>query len=460
MGYSTFTLYNTRGRQSQTWSMKSSRDQHHSRLFIRGESDETQNVAGCCSKRRVWLILWAAAGTLYVFACQATADLVGAGNEHDSAGVVIVDDLEPRLDSGTAWSVEASPEVEISGSARSGGLFSQILTSMRFRDGTIAVLEHSDVSIRFFSKSGEFRNSVGGRGSGPGEFFMMDMAAPVGPRSMLVADRDGRITLFRSSGTVEKTAKPAGVAYVLAIFSDATLLIDDYRPTSGTPGFSSTPGVTSGLLDSMDIGLIDISGERTHRIGKVPEAPPRSSSYPIPFGPRTHLATVGERFFSGYSARWRIDLLSRDGKLVRSIRRPWTPTPIGTEEVTRAYQSLIQSDRPEPYIRRMLEEKAGRREAPGFFPAFAQMLVSRDGLLWVRRYAGSEDWFQLMFGLSGASAPQAIWDVFAENGEWVVTVKTPDGLVVQEIGSDYVLGYALDSLGVPSVRLHRLVKKQ
>jgi hypothetical protein len=108
----------------------------------------------------------------------------------------------------------------------------------------------------------------------------------------------------------------------------------------------------------------------------------------------------------------------------------------------------------------MLEEKAGRREAPGFFPAFAQMLVSRDGLLWVRRYAGSEDWFQLMFGLSGASAPQAIWDVFAENGEWVVTVKTPDGLVVQEIGSDYVLGYALDSLGVPSVRLHRLVKKQ
>jgi hypothetical protein len=50
----------------------------------------------------------------------------------------------------------------------------------------------------------------------------------------------------------------------------------------------------------------------------------------------------------------------------------------------------------------------------------------------------------------------ARWIVLDMTGAAVATVRTPPDLWVLEIGADYVLGVAHDSLDVETVRLYRL----
>ena len=51
------------------------------------------------------------------------------------------------------------------------------------------------------------------------------------------------------------------------------------------------------------------------------------------------------------------------------------------------------------------------------------------------------------------------FDVFDVNGHWLSTVHLPSDLgLVREIGEDFVLAVWWDDLGVPYVRLYRLVK--
>ena len=55
------------------------------------------------------------------------------------------------------------------------------------------------------------------------------------------------------------------------------------------------------------------------------------------------------------------------------------------------------------------------------------MLVDRTGALWVSTPIDPP-------------ASASTWNVFAPDGAWLGTVTTPDGLRVDEIGVDYVIG--------------------
>ena len=46
-----------------------------------------------------------------------------------------------------------------------------------------------------------------------------------------------------------------------------------------------------------------------------------------------------------------------------------------------------------------------------------------------------------------------LWTVFDPEGQALGFVETPDGLEIDEIGEDYILGWVEDELGVESVQL-------
>jgi hypothetical protein len=50
----------------------------------------------------------------------------------------------------------------------------------------------------------------------------------------------------------------------------------------------------------------------------------------------------------------------------------------------------------------------------------------------------------------------ADWIVLDQQGRTVARVRTPPGVMVLEIGSDYILGLSRDELDVESVSLYRL----
>jgi hypothetical protein len=50
----------------------------------------------------------------------------------------------------------------------------------------------------------------------------------------------------------------------------------------------------------------------------------------------------------------------------------------------------------------------------------------------------------------------AEWIVLDDQGQTVARVQTPPGVMVLEIGSDYIVGLSRDELDVESVSLYRL----
>lgn len=87
-------------------------------------------------------------------------------------------------------------------------------------------------------------------------------------------------------------------------------------------------------------------------------------------------------------------------------------------------------------------------------PAFARILASPDGYLWVQRYATAAE--LLVTGPSEVAQDE--WTVFDPEGRWLGTVATPAGLHLHAIGHDEILGVWKDSLDVEYVRLHRIVR--
>jgi hypothetical protein len=81
-------------------------------------------------------------------------------------------------------------------------------------------------------------------------------------------------------------------------------------------------------------------------------------------------------------------------------------------------------------------------------------VAARDGHLWVEAHATHDE----LLGGSPGDVAAGRWSVFTPEGRWLGTARTPAGLRVTEIGADYVLGVAVDSLDVESVRLHAIVK--
>ncbi|MDH4045855.1 MAG: hypothetical protein OEW06_15510, partial [Gemmatimonadota bacterium] len=82
---------------------------------------------------------------------------------------------------------------------------------------------------------------------------------------------------------------------------------------------------------------------------------------------------------------------------------------------------------------------------PATFPAFGDLNVDAEGRLWVADYRAPDE-------------EQTTWTVFDAQGTLLGTIRTPPGLTVMEIGTDYLLGTWTDDLDVPYVRLYRLTR--
>jgi hypothetical protein len=137
------------------------------------------------------------------------------------------------------------------------------------------------------------------------------------------------------------------------------------------------------------------------------------------------------------------------------VRRPWTPE-ILSEEVKETWRGWRRSAFPEN-VEPFVEETLEREPMADHLPAFEEVLVSRDGYLWVQEQfplaeQTPETWER------GYPEGRSSWSVFGPNGRWLGTVLMPEALRVTEIGSDYVLGVWKDELDVSFVRLHRIVK--
>jgi hypothetical protein len=376
----------------------------------------------------------------------------------DSAGVQIVENPGPRWSGGLPWRVVAESVFEIGAAdgAETDQLYG-VQDAIRLEDGSIAIADGGTNRIRIYDRSGRHVRDLGGPGGGPGEFGMLAGIGMAGGRSIAAWDaRRKRLTHFDPDGRVthEVAADPR---HRLGLVSPAVGWFAAGTPVI-TPGFAARdllavpPGERRApeyyLHVRLDGGIDTVAVLRGReefviRQGRSLSAPP------LPFGRASHAAAGGDAFFGGESDRFEVRQWSPGGELRRVIRAAIEPRPVTPEHLARYEAERQEAGQRRGRVAALLgafsaaadpeEADLPHRET---LPFFDRIVVDRSGHLWVKEF--------------GFDREPGRWQVFGSDGGWLGALSTPAGFRITDVGHDYVLGVAIDSLGVERVRLYAL----
>ncbi len=365
--------------------------------------------------------------------------------ERDSAGIRIVEALRPLWGDSSPWSVDPEPVVDLtlSGSGRPHEFFRA--RSMKQRpDGSLMIADGSSREVRVFSATGEFLESFGGRGDGPGEFRNLRAIENAG--DSLLALGNGRVTVAAPDLAVVRTFSLPRFTNDLHYLDGGAILTESFspRPQENAPNEVNRHAEPLILFD-LDGARIDSIGETRGtesyayaRDGMVAGAPPL-------FGKTSHIAILGQRVFRGSSDAMQVEELDMSGNLVRILRIPGYPLDLSGAQVAAERDARLGGFRPgSTSVFRMVAEDLPDATTR---PAYAEILVDPSGAVWLELFRGESE----------QDRPRE-WLVLDADGTWLGTVEVPRRFTVMNITMETVLGVREDELDVEHPQVLRLTR--
>lgn len=152
-------------------------------------------------------VIVALVGIAVASACSPAGESSAPVEVWDSAGVTIVHSHGQEWGEGAAWSVASEPRVTI-GTLDGPGeyVLSHVSAAARQSDGDFVVVDGGAREVRLYDRDGTFVRTLGGPGSGPGEFQDPTHVLVAGADSLVVWDNANyRITRFDSAGVLAGT---------------------------------------------------------------------------------------------------------------------------------------------------------------------------------------------------------------------------------------------------------------
>jgi hypothetical protein len=363
----------------------------------------------------------------------------------DSAGVTIVENTGPTWQEGEAWSVSQEPRVDI-GVVDGDPNYQlyQARGSLRLRDGRIVVANRGSHDLRWYDEHGTFLRAAGGKGAGPGEFEDLRWMGVLPSDSVVAYDiTQRRLSVFDPQGTFIRSGTVRGPVYFAhSVLDDGSVLM--YRwssPENDGVSRRSTSVVRFGADRTILDTIVTVLGPEMES-GSMPGFQMIRS---LLFAHDAVMAPAGPLVYVGTQDRYEIDLWDTTGTLVASVRVDGDPMPVTDDWVDAYIEEAVAEVDPEVEQRR----RAALEETPHVetFPAYGSILVDTEGNLWVQDFL-----------LPGDHRPR--WTVFDPEHRMLGTVDMPPGVIVRQIGSDFVLGWWRDELDVEHVQLYDLIKPQ
>ena len=375
----------------------------------------------------------------------------------DSAGIEIIQN-GPRGDIDiVGWQIVEDPVLQI-GSLEGDPayLFEWIGDAMRLSDGRIVLTDRRSMNIRVFGQDGEHKGSFGRSGPGPKEFGGPPFLAFREPDTLVVwdgghfrlshYDLTGALLSQRSfSSTVVGFSITRGV-HAWQVSAEGSVL---------WAGRAASRGGTTGIDENYrSIALIDGPTENTQDFGVFPQGQGLMLDIGIGFGnwfaPSVR-GSLGPRPFRvaiSSPKKREIRFFDSSGELRRILRATIPRVPVNAE---------VRAQRREYLVDWALQFRlpAGRGEwvddqfpVPDSLPAIASIQWDRSDNLWVGRRVPDPNGTE-------------VFDVFDIDARWINTIRIPRELGnILEIGEDYVLTSWRDDLGVPYLRMYRLLKPE
>ena len=370
----------------------------------------------------------------------------------DSAGVRIVTSSRPAWTESTAWRLSGAPAVSIGvmDGAAEEQLF-RVTDAAVLSDGRILVGNSGTSELRVFDPTGEFSHSLGGDGEGPGEFRMIRQVDVTPGDSVFAWDlRLRRLSVFTpddfvrtmqltppAESTFPSFAGTIGASELLvqvpAVVPEEDLVDLAIRGSSSLYMRYTTAGEP---VDTLGVFRGSRSMLRFHEDGLS------LSVLGVPYEPATRIASGGGTVVEGDGATFEVRRYDGTGRLRQILRRPVDRRPVTPELMDAHFEDGYGAAEP-PEYRRGIREAYDAMPVEGNVAAFDQLVLSRDGTVWVREYA-----------IPGAETHA--WSVFDPEGVWLGDVSVPAGLTVYDVGADYVLGKEVDDLDIERVVLYRI----
>lgn len=378
----------------------------------------------------------------------------------DSAGVTIVENVEPQWAPGSEWRIGALlTSIGDTPGDPAHQLF-RAIDATRQSDGTVAVGNSASGEIRLFRQDGTFMRQFGSTGGGPGEFRganALRKVRRIAGDTLLTWDIYGQtVSVFTPDGEYVRSFGldgPARQHFWAGAFADRSILMRVLDP-GWTGGPENIPeGLTRGTLTLHHYGsdhrlsnsLTDIPDSEGFRARWGPWG---SIAGDAPFGRVTTIQAGGEEIYVATGDADEVAVYHQSGTLERLIRRSVEPVQVTPEMVSHDKAARVEGDSAqlerydvEPRVRRMIEELP----YPAVLPPYGRTVLDSEMNLWVEAFRASED-------------DPADWSVFDKEGIWLGRVTLPKGLEVYEIGADYILGRILGELEVERIEVYEIVR--
>ena len=401
-------------------------------------------------RRPILPLAMAALAVLPALACEDVDSADGSdvrdGSDtrmQDSADVLIVENPRPPDGSRLGWRV--GPEVAVSIGKREGEdpyLLYGATDATRLSDGRIVVVNSSTLELRVFDEAGTHLDTWGGPGEGPNEFDfpIRNIARLPGDTVMVWDSRHSTVSVVDPTGEiarrflVQEPAERRGDAMrPVAVLRDGSIL------TSPTPGFFATD--TDVLVE-----LRDAEGELKSSLGTHAGMERHFDGesltvYTVIFGRQLIREAWGELSVVTPNTRYEIRAFAQDGTLARIVRRDHVMRTPTDAHVERYIEDRIPGN---AYPEAQAREREGFGPVPvsDHLPAFASMKADALDHLWVEEYEPP-----------GEELPGVIWCVFDPDGKVLGFVETPEGLLIYEIGEDYIVGLVRDEMDVEFIQV-------
>lgn len=350
-----------------------------------------------------------------------------------ATGVVVVRNVGPAPE----WRLE--PVASIGAVGAAGGPrpdeFGRVASVLADAGRRVYVADATARSIRRFGPDGEFIDSIGRRGAGPGEFGGLQSLAWVGDTLAAMDAGNARIGLFARDG------RWLGAWRYQPVTGPAVRLWDV------APDEFYAYGVRSGAagLDAVYIRFTSAGAADTLPYPRPPERHPttivcRSAGairfFDVPYAPRVlHSPAPDGMLAMAWTGEYRLAFVRPDGDTTRVIERAHEPAPLSDREWADGVGAYLRFREANPDA--ACEPREPTR--PEAKPAIRSLFFDAAGRVWVE-----------------AVTPGGIvLDVFDASGRLIGSAPAPerDPRVPPYVRGDRVYIAVRDSLDVQSIRI-------
>ena len=409
-----------------------------------------------------------------------------AGTPRDSAGVRIVSNA-PATNTTSTIAITRTPSLILGDEmgADAAETFGSVAGALRLANREIVVADVMARTLQVFAPDGRPTRTIGRAGEGPGEFQSLFHLTKLRGDTIMVWDfRRWRALSYTSTGTfasavnfqtVTYPISPRGSGappdsasdvpqfphYVGAGFFIGRLSISasqDARSTGAESRAATAPpaGAQRGSRRVALVGFRPRSGGPTDitpastLIGVFQQqtyvyrsADGWLRNGPLPFAPGPQTAAGEGRIYSGDGASYSIQVNDSSGKLIQIVRLCRGDVQLTRGMIDRFARAEIERT---PSAGMRTEEVMRAMPWPTTVAQFGALHVDAAGNLWSGDYP--------------VPGEDQRWSIFGRDGLLIATAITPAGLVVFDVGRDYILGKRADTNGRETVELHTMTLRR